>query len=93
MNTKQDSSSLKRSLKTKKALKSVEIITDMLRKEQQAIKAAEHMKKDYEKLLHDKKVEEILYDSLGTDFSQLLDFWIAKLRSKSVLRLNQRDLL
>jgi len=48
-----------------KALKSVEILTDMLKKEQEAIKAAEHMKRDYEKLLHDKKVEEILYDSLG----------------------------
>ena len=50
----------------------------MLKKEQQAIKAAEHMKKDYEKLLHDKKVEEILYDSLGTDCSQLPYFRIVK---------------
>jgi len=48
-----------------KAMKSVEIITDMLKKEKKAIEAAEHMRKDYEKLMHDKKVEEILYDSLG----------------------------
>ena len=65
----------------------------MLKKEQQAIKAAEHMKKDYEKLLHDKKVEEILYDSLGTDCSQLPYFRIVKLKTKSVLRLTRFILL
>ena len=65
----------------------------MLKKEQQAIKAAEHMKKDYEKLLHDKKVEEILYDSLGTDCSQLPYFRIVKQKTKSVLRLTQFILL
>ena len=68
-------------------MKSVEILTDMLKKEQEAIKAAEHMKRDYEKLLHDKKVEEILYDSLGKDCSQLPDCRIVKHETKSVLRL------
>merc|ERR1719480_5625 len=48
-----------------KALKSVEMITELLKKEQEVIKAAEHMKRDYEKLLHDQKVESILYDQLG----------------------------
>jgi len=52
-----------------KAMKSVELITNLLKKEQEVIKAAEHMKKDYEKLLHDQKVESILYDQLGTDCS------------------------
>lgn len=56
-------------LNHRKALKSVEMITELLKKEQEVIKAAEHMKRDYEKLLHDQKVESILYDQLGTDYS------------------------
>ena len=40
----------------------------MLKKEEKARKAVEHIKKDYERLQHDKKVQDILYKQLGKFF-------------------------
>ena len=47
-------------------MKSVEVITGLLIKEAKAKEVQKHMREDYERLLEEKKVEEILYDTLGT---------------------------
>ena len=50
---------------TTQVLESASFITNMLKKEEETRKAVEHIKKDYERLVHDKKVKDILYSQLG----------------------------
>ena len=44
----------------------VELLTNLVKKEAKAKEVQKQMRKDYERLVEEKKVEEILYDRLGT---------------------------
>ena len=63
--TKFSKISSKKNFETNKVLKSAAILTDMLKKDEQTRKAVQNIKKDYERLVHDKKVKDILYSQLG----------------------------
>ena len=63
--TKFPSSLSKDIFETNEVLKSAAILTDMLKKDEQTRKAVDNIKKDYERLVHDKKVKDILYSQLG----------------------------
>ena len=47
-------------------MKTVELLTNLVKKEAKSMEVQKQMRKDYERLVEEKKVEDILYERLGT---------------------------